>query len=227
MVKDDLTAFQSAFTAYKEASRYKAIRQFFSRVPNPIFHGFWFTFGVVVLFAVAMGIVMFVLVGKGQKDLLLYFIMGTLTAMMLLYFYLLNRYGLDDETSATYRGLLTPAYYQLERYLLFKERLAKTYSQTTFPFESVKSLIQSRLQLNEGMRTVKSWVLGVIASVIITILYALAPSNESEKLVYVAVISFILLLLLFYAYFVHDPLWFKNNKYREMILFITILESES
>jgi len=226
MVKDDLAAFQAAIAAYEYASRYEAIKQFFSRVPNPIFHGFWFTLGVVVVFAVALACVLFTLVDKGQKDLLLYTIMGILTAMMMLYFYLLKRYGLDDQIFDTYRGMLTPAYYQVERYLLFKERLTEKYSQATFPCESVKSQIQYRLQLNEGLSVIKNWLLGVSASVIITILYGLTPSDETAKLVYIAVISFLLILILFYAYFVHDPFWFKNNKLREMLLFISIYESE-
>ncbi len=226
MVKDDLAAFQAAFAAYEHASRYEAIKQFFSRVPNPIFHGFWFTLGVVVLFAAALAVVLFSLVDKGQKDLLLYIIMGILIAMMILYFYLLKRYGVDDEISVTYRGLLTPAYYQVERYLLFEERLTEKYSQTAFPCEGVKSQIQSRLQLNEGLSVFKVWLLGVTASVLITIIYGLSPEKEAAKLVYIAVISFLLLLLLFYAYFVHDPFWFKNNKLREMLLFISVYESE-
>lgn len=227
MVKDDLTAFQDALNAYNKSSRYEALKQFFSRVPNPILHGFWFSFAVVMLFAIAMGIVLFVLVDKGQKDLLLYAIMGFLSIIMLFHFYLIKHYDLEKEKLQPYRELLTRTFYQVERYLLFKETLNETYSHNPFPYESVKSLVQLRLQLNEGLLVFRVWLLGISASILVTVLYGLTPSGESEKLAYIAVISFFLLLVLFYAYFVHDPLWFKNNKYRELLLFITIYESDA
>ena len=173
-----------------------------------------------------MAVVMYILVNEGQKDLLMFSILGVVSVMAFVHHYLLKKYDSKLGKSPLLRELLTNTYCQAERYLLFKGKLEKTYLHKPFPYERVKSLIQSRLQLNEGMRVMKNWVLGVSVSVLITILYGLTPTGEAEKLAYIALISYFLLLILFYAYFVHDPFWFKNNKLREMLLFISVYETE-
>jgi hypothetical protein len=77
------------------------------------------------------------------------------------------------------------------------------------------------------MNVMKVWVLGVAASVVISILYSIIPDAGQGKIYYIALVSFLLLVALFYMYGVHDPLLFKNNKYRELMLFITIYETDA
>ena len=83
------------------------------------------------------------------------------------------------------------------------------------------------LFLNQGLGAFRIWLLGLSASVLVAIVYSLAPSGSEEKLIYIVVVTFYVLLGLLFAYVMHDPFWFKNNKYRELLLFISIYESDA
>ena len=227
MVKDDLAAFQTVYDIYNQCSRWQAIKDFFCRVPNHLSLGFGFSAVMLMLFSIALGCVLFSFATKGQQDWLLYTIMGAFLVIVGFHFYLNWRYGLSKKSIEPYRRLLTNSYYQCERYLSFRIKLQKQFNQDDIPVEVVKSLIQMRLQLDQGMNVLKVWVLGVAASVVISILYSIAPDAGQGKIYYIALISFLLLVALFYMYGVHDPLLFKNNKYRELLLFITIYESDA
>jgi hypothetical protein len=227
MVKDDLEAFHSAYDFYHESSSWEAIKTFFKGVPNPILYGFWFTLGASLVFTSILAGLLFTIASTGQKDNVLFAIMGILGVMATFYFYLLKQHGIAKDEAQPYRRLLTHTYYQYDRYFMFKEKLDNEYKHKAFPFEKVKALIQSRLQLDQGLGVLRVWLLGVSASVLVTIIYSLAPGNDGSKVAYIAIISFFVLLSLFYAYFVHDPFWFKNNKYRELLHFITLYETES
>ena len=119
--------------------------------------------------------------------------------------------------------MLTYTFYQCERYLMFKDELTK---EAEIPLRLVKELIQSRLQLDQGLKVFGVWLLGIAMSLVITVIYSFAPSCEQEKTAYVIIVTFYLLLTLLFVYSMHDPYWFKANKYRELLLFITIYESD-
>ncbi len=226
MVKDDLAAFQAVCDIYNQCSRWQAIKDFFRRVPNHLSLGFGFSVFVLVLFSIALGCVLFSFATKGQQDWLLYTIMGALLFITGFHIYLTRKYGLPKQQLKPYERLLTNSYYQCERYFTFRDKLRAKFNHDAVSVEVVKTLIQNRLQLDQGMNVLKVWLLGIGASIVISILYSLAPDSDQGKTYYIAVISFFLLVSLFYVYGVHDPLMFKNNKYRELLLFLSVYESE-
>ena len=225
MVKDDLEAFQIACDIYNETSSWKAIKTVFKRVSNPILYGAGSSFCVLIIFATCLAILIFYIANKEQEELLKYAVLSIVGVMLIIYISLFQKHRLSKSDIQPYRRLLTRTYYQDQRYFLFKEKLSKLYPESDYPFERVKSLTQSRLQLDQGLGAFKVWLLGITASVFVTIMFSLVPSGEGRK-IYIAIISFFTLLALFYIYFIHNPYWFKNNKNRELILFLTLYEIE-
>lgn len=224
MVKDDLEKFDKAFDVYVGCSNWKAIKEFFNGVPNPIFYGFRVGASAITIFASILAWALFTYASNDQKNYLLFTIMFSLGSITVFYFYLLKSHGLVKESK--YQRLLTHTYYQYDRYQMFKGKLKEEYDKENFSIERLKEITQSRMQLDQGLSVFRTWILGFSASVFITIIYSMIPSDANLKVLYLAIVSFFVLVTLFYAYFVHDPFWFKGNKYREFVLFLTLFESD-
>ena len=227
MVKDDLAAFQDVCDAYNQCSRRKAIANFFKDMSSPVFYWFvFFSTAALTLSSFLAGIPFIIDGGGGNKDIL-FSVIGIMAGVAIFYGYLLNKHGVAKEKTYPYRRLLTQTFYQHERYFMFRGKINAKFDRKFPSLEKVKELTQSRLQQNQGLGGFRVWLLGVCASVIVAIIYSLVPSDTSEKLVYIIVVSFYLLFSLLFIYVIYDPYWNKNNKYRELLLFITIYESDS
>ena len=226
MVKDDLTAFHTACDTYNKCSRRRAICTFFKGVPNPNLYWFLFVVATVMIFSSILTGVLFKFVGTDQKNNILLSIIGLTSGVSIFYFYLLKKHGVGKEEAQRYQRLLTYTFYQHERYFMFKGKLDKKYKDKAFPFDRVKELIQTRLQQDQGLAVFRMWLVGVCVSLLITIIFSLAPSGKDAKELYVVIVSFYLLLSLLFAYAMHDPFWFKGNRYREILLFLTLWQSE-
>ncbi len=226
MVKDDLAAFQAVCDIYDDCSRWQAIKDFFNTVPSHTAYWSLFVTASILIFASILTGILFTVAGDAQKDNIVFSIMGLMLGVAIVYGYLLKKHGVGKEKAYPYRSLLTQTFYQHERYFMFKDKLKTKFYHNVPSFENVKKLIQSRLQQDQGLGAFRIWLLGISASILVAIIYSLAPSGTDEKLIYIVVVSFYLLLSLLFVYVVHDPLWNKNNKYRELLLFITIYESD-
>ncbi len=227
MVKDNLTDFHTACDTYNECTRWQAIKVFFKGVPNPNLYWFLFVVATLMIFSSILTGVLFKFIGTDQKNSILLSIIGLISGVAIFYFYLLKKHGVGKEKTRRYQRLLTYTFYQYERYFMFKDGLHEIYKHKDFPFDKVKELIQTRLQQDQGLAVFRIWLVGVCVSLLITIIFSLAPSAEEGKELYIAIVSFYLLLSLLFTYAMHDPFWFKGNRYRELLLFITLYESDS
>ena len=227
MVKEDLAAFQMVCDVYNECSRWQAIKDFFNAVPSHITYWALCVAASVLIFASILTGILFTVAGDDQQDNIMFSIMGLMLGVAIVYGYLLKKHGVAKEKTYPYRRLLTQTFYQHERYFMFKGKVRARLHHNGVPFDKVKDLIQSKLQQNQGLGAFRIWLLGLSASVLVAIVYSLAPSGSEEKLIYIVVVTFYVLLGLLFAYVMHDPFWFKNNKYRELLLFISIYESDA
>lgn len=197
----------------------------FMRVFNPILYLTGFGLIMTITFVVSLVVALFYFVSYEQEEALKYAILGIVGAMYIIYLCIFQKHRLSKNATHSYRRLLTRTYYQDQRYFLFKEKLSKLYPESDYPFESVENLIQSRMQFDQGLGAFSVWLLGIAASVPVTIMFSLVPSDEGRK-IYIAIISFFTLLALFYIYFIHNPYCFKNNKNRALVLFLILYEAE-
>lgn len=222
MVKDDLAAFQEVYGFYNKSSRCKAIRKFFSRLSRPDFYFFIFICVTVVTFGSVITALALLFDPEGRDTLLI--TIGPMSGVGVSYFYLLKKYSQVEGSAARYKDLLSDKFYQYDRYIMFKAKLEQKKDLSLAP---VTALTQSKLQVAQGWGAFPVALLGIFVSLMITVIYSAAPSEPKENLRFIAWVTYFLILLFMMAFALYDPLLSKNNRYRELLHFLTIYESDT
>lgn len=222
MVKDDLATFQTVFGIYNKSDRCEAIKNFFGRLSCPDFYLFIFVCVVVGTFVCIVTALALLLDPEGRDTLLM--TMGLISGIGVSYFYLLKKYSQIAGSAERYKDLLSDKFYQYDRYITFKEKLDQNKGLSLAP---VTALIQSKLLIAQGWGAFPVSLLGIFVSLMITVIYSSAPGDPKENFLYIIGVTYFLVLLFMMIFACYDPLMNKNNKYRELLLFITIYESDA
>jgi hypothetical protein len=151
MVKDDLSAFQTVYDIYNECSRWQAIKDFFNAVPSHIAYWALCVAASILIFASILTGILFTVAGDEQQNNIIFSILGLILGVAIVYGYLLKKHGVEKDKTYPYRRLLTQTFYQHERYFMFKNKVNAKFYCSALPFDTVKGLIQSKLQQDQGL----------------------------------------------------------------------------